>query len=453
MKKILIIDDDTYICNLLENFLKQKGFETSTAYTGNSGLEKLRKEKISLILCDFRLPDADGIKMLTKIKEINNEVPVIFITAYADVRVAVQLMKMGAKDYVTKPIYHEEILQIVKKTINDDPKPRKVEVDDRFIMGESSKIKEIMRMIELVAPTDMTVLIEGETGSGKEFIARSIHHHSQRKNKPFVAVDCGAIPKDLANSELFGHIKGSFTGAINDKKGVFEQANGGTLFLDEIGNLTLDVQIKFLRALQERVITRIGDTKSIKIDLRIIVATNEDLMNEVKDGKFREDLYHRVNEFKIDLPPLRERKDDILIFANHFMMMANDQLGKNVSKFDTDVVEILLNYPWHGNLRELKNVIKRGILMTNSDTMTLGCLPEEIRTVNPTEARKVAATYGSPERDPLNLKEASIEAEKEIILNALREANYNKSKAAKILDIDRKTLYNKIHQYDINIDI
>jgi len=452
MKKILIIDDDTYICNLLENFLKHKGFETSTAYTGNSGLEKLRKEKINLILCDFRLPDADGIKMLTKIKEINNEVPVIFITAYADVRVAVQLMKMGAKDYVTKPIYHEEILQIVKKIINGDPKPRKAETDEKFIMGDSSKIKEIMRMIELVAPTDMTVLIEGETGSGKEFIARSIHHHSQRKNKPFVAVDCGAIPKDLANSELFGHIKGSFTGAINDKKGVFEQANGGTLFLDEIGNLTLEVQIKFLRALQERVITRIGDTKSIKIDLRIIVATNEDLMNEVKDGKFREDLYHRVNEFKIDLPPLRERKDDILIFANHFMMMANDQLGKNVSKFNNDVMEVLMNYPWHGNLRELKNVIKRGILMTSSDTMTLGCLPEEIRSTNPAEARKISANYTPADMDPMNLKKASIEAEKEIILNALREANFNKSKAAKILDIDRKTLYNKIHQYEINLE-
>ncbi len=446
--KVLVIDDDTYMCNLLENFLENNGFKATVSYTGASGIEKLKKQKFDLVLCDFRLPDTDGLKMLEQIKQINQRLPVIIITGYADVRIAVKLMKMGARDYVTKPIYHEEILQTIRKILLTEERTTKSgPFEEKFITGESKKMQDIMKLTDIVAPTNMTVLIQGETGSGKEFIARSIHYKSPRRDKPFLAVDCGAIPKDLANSELFGHIKGSFTGAINDKKGVFEQANGGTLFLDEIGNLTLNIQIKLLRALQERVITRIGEGKNIAVDVRIIVATNEDLKTHVEQNQFREDLFHRINEFKINLPPLRERKDDILIFANHFMNLANRDLGKNVNKFDAEVVEILLHYPWHGNLRELKNVIKRGVLMAEDDIITLDCFPDEIKLY-----RNEANIASGNQKDGVGLKQASIEAEKEIILNALIEANYNKSRAAKILDIDRKTLYNKIHQYGISLE-
>lgn len=307
-----------------------------------------------------------------------------------------------------------------------------------------------MNLCQVVAPTGMSVLIEGETGSGKEFVARAIHQYSKRKDKPFIAVDCGAIPKDLASSELFGHIKGAFTSAINNKEGYFELANGGTLFLDEIGNLSYDTQVKLLRAIQERVITRVGDGKSINIDVRIIAATNEDLINNVEDKGFREDLYHRLNEFKIILPPLRERKDDILSFVNHFIHLSNNELDKNVKGYDKSIEPILLSYPWHGNLRELKNVIKRGILLTQSDMLTIDCLPEEIKSYN-----AHSAVNGHSQDEPFDafgLKRASMEAEKEVILNALAQANFNKTKAAKILNIDRKTLYNKIKQYHIDLN-
>jgi len=446
MRKILVIDDDTYICNLLENLLNNHGYKATIAYKGSSGLDLFKKEEFNLVLLDFRLPDTDGLKMLSEIKKINVKVPVIIITGYSDVRIAVKLMKAGASDYITKPIYHEEILQLIEKILNQKAEPvKKSESKEQFITGDSRKMREIMKMTELVAPTKMTVLIEGETGSGKEYIARAIHKKSPRSNKAFIAVDCGAIPKDLANSELFGHVKGSFTGAINDKAGVFEQANGGTLFMDEIGNLSLDIQTKLLRALQERVISRVGDDRNIPVDVRIIVATNEDLKDSVKENEFREDLYHRVNEFKINLPALRERKEDIPVFANFFMNQANEDLGKNVQTFDTEVTEMLQDYPWYGNLRELKNLIKRSVLLTKGSEITTRCFPDEFH-------QEVANAKPLKKQDKSGLKSASIEAEKDIILKALEEANYNKSKAAKLLNIDRKTLYNKINQFKINLN-
>ncbi len=446
MRKILVIDDDTYICNLLENLLNNHGYKATIAYKGSSGLDLFKKEEFDLVLLDFRLPDTDGLKMLSEIKKINVKVPVIIITGYSDVRIAVKLMKAGASDYITKPIYHEEILQLIEKILNQKAEPvKKSESKEQFITGDSRKMREIMKMTELVAPTKMTVLIEGETGSGKEYIARAIHRKSPRSNKAFIAVDCGAIPKDLANSELFGHVKGSFTGAINDKAGVFEQANGGTLFMDEIGNLSLDIQTKLLRALQERVISRVGDDRNIPVDVRIIVATNEDLKNSVKENEFREDLYHRVNEFKINLPSLRERKEDIPVFANFFMNQANEDLGKNVQTFDTEVTEMLQDYPWYGNLRELKNLIKRSVLLAKGSEITTHCFPEEFH-------QEVANAKPLKHSDNSGLKSASIEAEKSTILKALEEANYNKSKAAKMLNIDRKTLYNKINQFKIDLN-
>ncbi len=450
MPKILVIDDDTYMSNLLKNYLEQNKYDADMAYTAKSGLEKFEKKGFDLVLCDYRLPDKDGLYVLNEMRDINPDIPVIMITAYADVQIAIRLIKRGAVEYIVKPINQEELLHLIKKTISSS-KDNNRENGAEFISGESRKMEHLMGMIEKVAPTDMTVLIEGETGSGKEYIARRIHQSSQRNNKPFLAVDCGAIPKDIANSELFGHVKGSFTGAISDKKGVFEQAHKGSLFLDEIGNLSFEVQTKLLRALQERVITCVGETKEIPVDVRIIVATNDELHEVVKESNFREDLYHRINEFKIKLPPLRERKEDILLFSKHFIEQANKELKKNCQDLDQESREAFLKYPWYGNLREMRNVIKRSVLLSDGEYITADTLPDEIRDQEG-HAGNFAGVHVSADPDILNLKDAAIQAEKEIILNALKKSNYNKSQAAKILNIDRKTLYNKIKQFQIQLE-
>ena len=450
MNRILVIDDDTFICNILEKLLTDGGFKVDTAFSAASADKNLKKTKYELVICDFRLPDSDGIKMLEKIKSYNPDTSVIIITAYADVRVAVKLMKLGASDYVTKPLQQDELLEIVNKTItrkkNDT---RETFPENSFIMGQSQPILTVMRLAETVAPTDLAVLIEGETGSGKEYVARYIHSKSPRKNHPFIALDCGAIPKDLANSELFGHIKGSFTGAIKDKTGVFEEADKGTLFLDEIGNLTYDIQVKLLRSLQEKSITRVGDTRSKHVDVRIISATNENLLKEVEQSNFREDLYHRLNEFKIHLPPLRERTDDILIFTDYFIKIANARLNKNIQGIEERLIPVLKKYPWYGNLRELRNVVNRAVLMATNNHIDYSCLPPDI--IHHEQQAEVELVESFTENGPNRLKDASNEFEKQLIINTLKETNYNKSKAARLLKIDRKTLYNKIKQYNINI--
>jgi len=455
MQKILIIDDDTNICTLLEKYLKKNGFHAEVAYTGKGGLNHIKKDVPNLVLCDFRLPDADGKQMLQDIKAIDQSIQVVFITGYSDVRVAIQLIKSGAYEYVTKPIFPEEILNIIRKALNTPAVSTESDVptapvhqseekfSTRFVNGVSDKFKEVMRHAVLVAPTEMSVLIQGETGVGKEFIARSIHEHSKRKDKPFIAVDCGAIPKDIANSELFGHIKGAFTSAINNKQGFFEIAEGGTLFLDEIGNLSYEIQVKLLRALQEKVITRLGDNKTIKVDVRIIAATNEELQNAIANASFREDLYHRINEFSVRMPPLRERPDDVIEFANYFLSIGNKELSRNVKGFDAEVIEIFKNYAWHGNLRELKNIVKRSVLLCPSDYISVDILPEEIKKNN-----FITIPAGV---DGSGLKGASIEAEREAIMEALEKSKFNKSKAAELLNVDRKTLYNKIRQYNIEV--
>lgn len=451
MSKILIIDDDTFICEILKKQLDSNGYQVETAFSGKSGMEAIKGSKFDLVLCDFRLPDTDGLEVLQKIKALSPATVVIIITAYADVRQAVKLMKMGAEDYITKPLQQEEILALIRKKLGAESekevKPKAhIYTDGDFIMGKSENMRSVINLSRRVAPTNMSVLIQGETGTGKEYIARFIHQHSKRNDKPFVALDCGAIPKDLANSELFGHIKGSFTGAVRDKEGVFQQANGGTLFLDEIGNLTYDIQVRLLRVLQERTVSRVGENKSQKVDVRIITATNDDLRDEVSRNNFREDLYHRVNEFKVNLPPLRDRKDDILFFARHFLEASNEELGLNVVGFSSEVETILQHYAWHGNLRELKNVIKRAALLTTGTEVERECLPHDI--VHPPEAE---VTSGTVEIGESKLKDASSEFEKQLIIRTIEEAGFNKSKAARLLKIDRKTLYNKIKQYGIEI--
>jgi len=449
MSKILIIDDDVFICNILDKYLSDNQYQVEAAYSAASARKLLKDNTYDAVLCDYRLPDSDGMKMLESIKAANPRARVVIITAYADVNVAVKLIKSGADDYVVKPIQQEEILRLLQELLEKPVKrkaPSRKENGTEFFFGESPEIKRVIALAEKVGPTDLSVIINGETGSGKEFLARYIHERSKRKEMPFVALDCGAIPKSLANSELFGHLKGSFTGAVADKIGVFQEADGGTLFLDEIGNLDYEVQVKLLRTLQEQKVTRVGDPKTTTIDLRIIAASNEDLKEQVAEKRFREDLYHRLNEFTINLPPLRERKKDIRLYAEYFMSKANAQLGKEVIGFDEDVQALITSYSWQGNLRELRNVIKRAVLLSDSDTITKDTFPEEIRSFHLHE--QLGKSKSDSQGD---LRETSREAEKEMIIRTLRSVDNNKSKAARILKIDRKTLYNKMKRLDINL--
>lgn len=449
MKRILVIDDDTYICELLVNYLQEKGNEVQGAFTGNKALKIIEKSVFDVVLCDYRLPDSDGLKLLKAIKSKRPSTAVIIMTAYADVKMAVKLIKNGAFDYVTKPIQPEEILSLINEATSQEREPvTETAFKDEFVTGKSESIAKVMKHVKAVAPTELTVLIEGETGSGKEYIAKAIHYASARKDKPFIAVDCGAIPKELANSELFGHIKGAFTGAINDKRGYFEQAKGGTLFLDEVGNLPYENQVKLLRALQERIINRVGDNKTIKVDVRLISASNDDLLNQVEENEFREDLYHRLNGFKIHLPSLRNRKEDLMEFANFFIEKANKAFSKNITDLEDDALKLFMSYNWYGNIRELKNVINRAVLLSEKDVITADVLPEEIRFFRPDKN----ATNINTREEVTDLKEATLITEREVISDALSKTNYNKSKAAKLLNIDRKTLYNKIKQYNIELE-
>ena len=450
MSKVLIVDDDQDIRLLLDKFLAKNGFTTATASTGDEALVATKEEEYNLILCDFKLPDTTGIELIPRIKITNPEAAIIVITGYSDVKIAVKAIKLGAYDYVTKPLYPDEILLTIKQAIESKKSKAKVEKaskTNRFVTGESPQSRQVMQHIRLIAPTDMSVIIQGETGTGKEFVANEIHNHSKRKGKPFVAIDCGALPKDLAGSELFGHVKGSFTGALNDKTGSFETANGGTLFLDEIGNLSYENQIKLLRVIQERKIKKLGSTKDIPIDVRLIVATNENLSDAVKNGDFREDLYHRFNEFRIELSPLRERKADIKLFAQYFLENSNRELDKSVEGFEDEVMQKMKAYFWHGNLRELHNVVKRAVLLAQGDLITADCLPEEIKT--PAYFEDIATEEASTELD--NLKSVSKSAERDAIISVLEKTGYNKTKAANVLKIDRKTLYNKMKSYNIDL--
>ena len=462
MERILIIDDDNDICLLLNKFLTKNNYEVEYVNTGEEAIRLLKKATFDLVISDYRLPDEDGVSLLRKIKIINPDTAVIIITGYSDVRIAVQTLKHGAYDYVTKPLYPDEILVTVKEAIKQQKEQKHVAQTSnsnnrgksktqlkKYVSGRSSQAEIVQKHIDLIAPTDMSVIITGETGTGKEFVANAIHNKSPRKDQPFIAIDCGALPKELAGSELFGHMKGAFTGALADKQGSFELANGGTLFLDEIGNLTYENQIKLLRVLQERKIKRLGGVKDIDIDVRVIAATNEDLKETVRNGKFREDLYHRLNEFKIELSPLRERKSDILIFAEHFLKLANTQLNKEVERFDSEVEDKLRNYYWHGNLRELQNVVKRSVLLCQADSISLECLPSEI--ISPDYLSSALTSNDSHATDVTNLKSVSENAERSAIISVLEKTGYNKTKAAEVLNIDRKTLYNKLKAYDINI--
>lgn len=453
MRELLIIDDDPTICLMLQSLLKRNQYASQTAFSAGEAIKKLEEKRFDLVLSDFRLPDFDGLQLLQRIKAIHPQTPVIIMTSYADIRTAVTAIKMGAFEYVAKPLNPEEILLLITTALEkaDTTKSQEgvktkpqttAKKDFQFIRGDSTTSMQIDQYIRLVAPTDMSVIIEGESGTGKEIAARRIHMESKRSKKPFVAVDCGALSTDLAGSELFGHLKGAFTGAIHDKEGQFETANGGTLFLDEIGNLSYEIQVKLLRAIQERKIRRIGGNKDIDVNVRIVVATNEDLARSVTEGNFREDLYHRLNEFKITVPSLRDRADDVILFALHFLEQSNAELEKNISRFSDEVLEKFRTYSWPGNLRELRNVVRRAVLLSQQDVIDSPCLPAEILTESSSTSAIKAGT------DLKSIKEAN---ERDMIISTLEKVNYNKSKAARILKIDRKTLYNKIKQYGIEL--
>lgn len=450
MAEILIVEDDIAFGTMLKTFLNKKGYKAQHVFSASEAFKKIAEDSFELILTDVRLPDNDGLEILKEVKTKNPSSQVIVMTSYAEISMAVEAMKAGAFDYISKPFRPESILQTIDNALKQKevqettkakaPAPRKARPLDTnkssFVKGASDASVRLNDYIDLVAPTNMSVLIIGESGTGKEQVAKSIHEKSKRKDAPFVAVDCGAIPKELASSEFFGHLKGSFTGAINDKTGHFEAANGGTLFLDEIGNLSYELQVQLLRALQERRIKPVGSNNEIEVDIRVVTATNEDLAQAVKDGNFREDLYHRLNEFSIKVPSLQERKEDLMIFANHFLEEANAELEKEVVGFSDEAIEAFKNYSWPGNLRELKNMIKRAVLLTQGDLIPLKVLPHEIAT-----AKRTETDYGLFRN----------RNEEQLILDALEKSGGNKSKAARILSIDRKTLYNKLKQYGIKL--
>ncbi|MBS1747716.1 MAG: sigma-54-dependent Fis family transcriptional regulator [Bacteroidetes bacterium] len=482
MAKVLVIDDDRDMCLLLRKFLEKNDYDVIDFTSGKKALAWSEKNKPDIVLCDMRLDDISGMEVLQKMKEVYPAIPFLIITGYSDVRSAVEIMRHGAYDYITKPLFPDEILVTIRQAlaINDSNKsqssshssgnkqsikPNNVsnaefEMSENYVAGPSQAFKQILKQVTLVAPTNYSVIIYGETGSGKEAIAHEIHRHSKRAKAPFIAIDCGVLSKELAASELFGHEKGAFTGALNQKTGSFEMANGGTIFLDEVANLSYEVQVSLLRVVQERKMRRVGGTKDIELDVRIIVASNEKLWSATLQGKFREDLYHRFNEFSIDIPPLRERKDDIMHFAHHFLQITNRELEKSVNGFSPEVENAFINYVWYGNLRELRNVVKRSVLLTDGDKVELKSLPFEITNYEKlTElipdkqfSKNVITTINNHEnttQKKLNLKSASIDAEYETILEALKQVNFNKSKAAKLMKIDRKTLYNKIREYQL----
>jgi two-component system response regulator HydG len=446
MSKILLIEDDISFCKLLEKFLIKKTYDVTIAFSATEARLAIKKESFNLILMDIRLPDSDDIGLMTEFKTSNPEIPVILMTGYSDVNMAVKAMKNGAADYISKPFNPDEVLLVITNAMQNsqeevstkEKKANKKETtsENEFVKGISVASKKILDHIQLVSPTDMSVLIIGESGTGKEIIAKSIHQQSNRKNTNFIAVDCGAIPKELATSEFFGHLKGSFTGAINDKIGYFEAANGGTLFLDEIGNLSYENQIQLLRALQERKIKPVGSNKEIDVNIRIITATNEDLREAVKNGNFREDLYHRINEFSILSPSLTEREEDLMIFADYFLEKANQQLNKDIIGFSPEVITIFQKYNWPGNLRELQNCVKRATLLSRGNYIESDVLPAEF--------------FQTQKQQDSNDTFSLSDNEKEAIIYALSKTQNNKSEAAKLLKITRKTLYNKLKLYNID---
>ena len=450
MGKILIVDDEKNMRLILNKILSKEGYEIYQAENGKQALKEVKKSSPDLVLLDLKLPDINGIEVLEKIKQHDNSIIVIILTAYGDIKNAVEAMKLGAYDYLKKPFDNEEMILVIKKALDNLRLSREVKLlrdrlDEKIsikeMMGESVPIRKVLKMVEMVAPTNMTVFLEGKTGTGKELISRLIHQKSNRRNKPFIAVDCGAIPESLFESELFGYEKGAFTGAVSTHIGKFEQANKGTLFLDEINNLPLNLQSKFLRAIEEKTIQRLGGKGDIQIDVRIIVASNINIIEEVNKKTFRDDLFYRLNEFKIDIPTLEERRDDIPTLSNYFLKEANLEMKKNILGISKDAMSALISYNWLGNVRELKNVIKRAVLLSHNGYITKDNL---ILLSSNSVSQKEEWNVKNLIKDGKTLDKMIEKFEIEIIIEILKETNGNKTKAAKMLGLSRYTLYRKL---------
>jgi two-component system response regulator AtoC len=453
--KILIIDDEQSIRDIFSLLLEEKGYLVETAETGRDGLSRAHKFLPDAILLDMNLPDTTGIEVLSKIKKSLPQTEVIIITAFGTIKNAIEATKMGAYDYLEKPVDNDELLLLISRALEVKRLLREVEelkseLSERYrfsnIIGTSSKMNSIFQMMEKIARVDGTVLITGESGTGKELVARAIHFNSPRKDGPFVVVNCGAIPKDLIESEFFGHTKGAFTDAKTEKTGKFELANKGTIFLDEVGELSPEAQVKLLRALGEKEIVKIGGTKTIPIDVRIIAATNQNLEEREKKGDFREDLYWRLAVLSLHLPPLREKKEDIPLLCEHLIQKYSQELNREIKGITDQAKEYLIHYSWPGNIRELESVIYEAIVLSDNILVEENNLPMRLKG---TEAEKEGVLFESDR--PLNEEIQSIteKVEKKLIKKALREAGGNKTKAAQKLGISRKTLFNKMTQHNI----
>lgn len=450
MPHILIVEDDLTFATMMQTWLRKKGFDVDQVSSVSAAARQLTDTpNFDLILSDLRLPDHDGLFLLEWMRKHNLRIPFIVMTSYAEVQNAVLAMKTGASDYIAKPVQPDILLQKIRDALSTpEPAPTpqpatpapEVKAQEptadvpRYIEGKSEASRQLYEYVGLVAPTPMSVLILGASGTGKEYVARRIHELSPRRDKPFFALDCGAIPKEVAASEFFGYVKGTFTGATTDKKGAFVEANGGTLFLDEVGNLSYDVQVQLLRALQERKVRPLGGAHEIDVDIRLVCATNGDLASLVADGQFREDLYHRINEFTIYMPELKDRGADIFLFADLFIKHANADLGRDVIGLDDKASERIASYAWPGNLRELNNVMRRATLLAKGKHIGLSVLERSMAPSTPTE--------------PLALHDEQTEQQR--IEAALRATGGNKSKAAQLLAVDRKTLYNKMKRYGMD---
>ena len=441
--KILIVDDEDIIRESLRDWLENAGYKVVIAGSGEEALRIIKQKKIKIMLADLVMPGIDGIELMKEARKIVPTISTVIITAYGSIQTAISAIKEGAYDYIEKPFCPEKVELLIKNLMEhqdliEENISLRRRIEDRYnfegIIAKSPKMLKIFELIKTVAPTSATVLIIGKTGTGKEIIARAIHHQSQRRNKPFIATSCAALPESLLESELFGHEKGSFTGAVETKKGKFEAGDKGTLFLDEIGEINANTQIHLLRALEEKKITRVGSNEEIDVDVRVIAATNKNLKTMIKHEKFREDLYYRLNVVTIDLPPLKDRGEDILPLAEHFLKKFAGENNKSIKYFSPEVVEFMLNYSWPGNVRELENMVERGVILSKNKTITLAEVPQDIIHPTPAEGKTIEVV------------------ERNHIINVLEETKGNISKAADILGIRRMTLYNKLKKYNYTVN-
>ncbi len=455
-KRVLIIDDEENMRYMLQLTLEDEGYEVELACEGNEGIEKINQNQFDFIICDIKMPKVSGLEVLAFVMESSPNIPIIMISAYGTIDTAIQAMKQGAYDYVMKPFKQDEILLTLKKAeererLRQENQFLRQEVEKKYsfenIIGKSPQMQDIFRKIEKITNYKSTVLITGESGTGKELVAKAIHYTGNRKKHPFVAVNCGAIPHDLLESELFGHVKGAFTGAINHKAGLIAQANDGTLFLDEIGELPLNLQVKLLRVLQEGEIRKVGDTRTVNVDVRVIAATSRNILEAVEQGKFRKDLYYRLNVVPLHLPPLRERREDIALLIRHFMKKHSQEMGKTIRDISADAMKALLECEWRGNVRELENVLERAIVMTEGDTITTEYLPADLFKRDSDIILKIPDSR-------ISLKEVMSEiaqmTEKELITRALRQTNNNRTKAALLLQISHRALMYKLKEYNLS---